>query len=124
MTKKISDNPTYINLREKSNFLSLMNKIYKVIRLLAYKNSDLEQIFQQALELKEQIIKLSEKPDLFNDYYAFKGWIAYESMNATLMEECISLAKAGKIEKGEQNLINYYVNEELMLSGSFLILNG
>lgn len=114
MTKKIADNPTYKDLREKSNFLSLAGKIYKVLKLLGYKNSELGQIFQQAAELKEQMIELSEEPDLFNSYYAPKGWIAYESMNSKLMEGCVSLAKDGRINEGEKNLIDYYVREELV----------
>jgi len=114
MAKKISDNPTYAALREKGNFLGGMNKIYKVAKFFGYKNSELERIFRQASEIKEQIMKLIEIPDLFNGYYAFKGWIAYESMNRPLMEECIALAKAGKTEEGEQRFINYYMQEELI----------
>ncbi|MCI1640292.1 MAG: hypothetical protein LKI42_03330 [Bacteroidales bacterium] len=113
MSGKISDNESYINLRKDIQGFEAFSKLYKFLKLFGFKNNGLEEVLKKIPEFKNQIKLLSEAPDLFNKYYAKKGWIAYELMNSDLMNKCISLAKENKIGEGEQNLIEYYKSEDL-----------
>jgi len=113
MNKKISDNESYKKLREEIEEFNSISKIYKIAKLFGFKDEKLEESFKQLPELKKQIKSLSEIPDLFNEFYAERGWIAHENMNSDLMNECIKLAKGNKIEEGEKSLIEYFKSEDL-----------
>lgn len=113
MNKKISDNESYKNLREQIQGFDSFFKLYKFARLFGFKDDKLEESFRQLPEFKKKLKTLSKAPDLFNSFYAEKGWIAHESMNANLMDECIKLAKENKIEDGENTLIEYFKTEDL-----------
>jgi len=69
----------------------------------------------QLNELEEQIIEISKLPDEFNDLFSEKGWIAYESMNTTVMKVAIQLMKQGEEEKAENELLAYYTGERIKL---------
>ncbi len=113
MNKKISDNESYKKLREEMQGLDSFSKLYRFAKLFGFKDEKLEETFKQLPDFKKKLKQLSEAPDLFNNYYAEKGWIAHESMNADLMNECIKLAKENKIEEGENRLIEYFKSEDL-----------
>lgn len=113
MNKKISDNESYKNLREEMQVFDSFPKIYRFVKLIGFKDEKLEESFKQLPEFKEKLKQLSEAPDLFNSFYAEKGWIAHESMNADLMNECIKLAIDNNTEKGEDRLIEYFKSEDL-----------
>lgn len=113
MNKKISDNESYKNLREEMQVFDSFPKTYRFVKLIGFKDEKLEESFKQLPEFKEKLKQLSEAPDLFNSFYAEKGWIAHESMNADLMNECIKLAIDNNTEKGEDRLIEYFKSEDL-----------
>ncbi len=113
MSRKISDNESYKKLREEMQGFDSFSKIYRFAKLFGFKDDKLEESFKQLPEFKEKLKLLSEAPDLFNSYYAEKGWIAHESMNSDLMDECIKLAKNNKTEEGENKLIEYFKSEDL-----------
>src|SRR5699024_4397391 len=48
----------------------------------------------------------------FNEYFAGRGWIAFESLNTKLMEKCVELADKGELEEAEEELLNYYFDRE------------
>ncbi len=100
MNKKISDNESYKKLREEIQGFDSVSKLYKFAKLFGFKDENLEESFNQLPKFKEKIKQLSEAPDLFNSFYAEKGWIAHENMNVNLMNECIKLANENKIEEG------------------------
>lgn len=113
MNRKISDNESYKKLREEMQGFESISKIYRFAKLFGFKDEKLEESFKQLPEFKEKLKMLSEAPDLFNSFYAEKGWIAHESMNSDLMDECIKLAKENKIDEGENKLIEYFKSEDL-----------
>lgn len=113
MNRKISDNESYKKLREEMQGFESISKIYRFVKLFGFKDEKLEESFKQLPEFKEKLKMLSEAPDLFNSFYAEKGWIAHENMNNDLMDECIKLAKANNISGGENKLIEYFQSEDL-----------
>jgi hypothetical protein len=113
MDNKISDNESYNNLREKMQGFDSFFHFYRFAKLFGFKDEKLEESFKQLPEFKNNLKQLSEAPDLFNSFYAEKGWIAHENMNAILMDECIRLAKENKIEEGEKKLIEYFESQDL-----------
>lgn len=116
MEKKISDNESYNKLREEIHGFDAFSKIYRLVKLFGFKDDNLEELFKQLPEFKENLELLSEGPDLFNSFYAPKGWIAHEDMNSDLMKECIKLAKNKNLEEGENKLIEYFQSKDLQWS--------
>lgn len=110
---KIKDNPSYSEL---SKTAYKMQGISWIISFLAkigmIKDPKLIQITKDIPKIfgTENRINL---PDKFNDKFASKGWIAYESMNAELMENCVTFAKENKIDEAENSLIEYFDEERI-----------
>ena len=113
MSNKISENHSCNELKEQIHGFESFEKIYKLAKLFGHKDSKLEETFMEMKELKRNILELAESPDLFNKYFAEKGWIAHENMNSDLMLECIKLASEGKISHAESKLISYFKTEDL-----------
>lgn len=113
MQKKIAENKSYKKLREQVYGFSAIAKLYKLAKLFGFKDLKLEEEFKQLPDLKKQLKELTETPDLFNSYFSDRGWIAHESMNSTLIKDCLKLAKENKVDEAEQVLIAFYKNEDL-----------
>jgi hypothetical protein len=64
-------------------------------------------------ELEVMIQELAMIPDRFNDLFAGKGWIIYDSMNVEVAKEAIKKAESGDIDGAEADLVNYYAPDKI-----------
>src|SRR5262245_56755000 len=107
MNKKIADNPSYQKLRTEMEQFSILGKV------LQHFDPKIKEALKKLPDLQEQLENIAKTPDEFNHYYSERGWIAYESMKADIMNSAVSLAKDCKIEEGEKILMDYYSPENL-----------
>ena len=108
--KKIQDNPSYAKMREEMKGFSTLSNF---IGLFGLGGKQWKEVKKQFPELKNQLEKLSTTPDKFNEYYAQRGWVAHESINFDSMKKAVKFAESGKIEEGEEVLIDQYSPENM-----------
>jgi len=109
---KIKDNPSYSELLKTAYGMQGISWIISFLAKVGIvKNPKLIQITKEVPKLLEQSEKMINLPDKFNDYFSSQGWIAYESMKAELMENCVALAEEKKDDEAEKLLVEYF-NEE------------
>lgn len=109
MTKnKIANNPTVAKLRDDLHGLESFLSLCKVTGLGRVMGIDIREQEKQLRSVKAEYDKIANAPDRFNEHMGACGWIAYESLNAELMNVCVELAQAGKADDAEKLLIDYY----------------
>jgi hypothetical protein len=113
MNSKIQDNPTYSKFKKNIEGIDALKGLVNIAGLLGYKNTELDEVFSNTSNLKAQFELLSTTPDKFNQHFADKGWIAYESMNFEIMKKAVELADNNKIEEAEKCLIEYYGEKDM-----------
>ncbi|MFJ7557856.1 hypothetical protein ACIQXZ_29215 [Bacillus thuringiensis] len=109
--KKIKDNYSFKEMASSVDGVKTLKGLYKVSEALGFKNRQIEEAFQKVEDLNNQFELLQEIPDKFNQYFAERGWIAFEMMNFDIMVQCVELAESGETNEAESVLIKYY-NEE------------
>ncbi|MBT2663883.1 hypothetical protein [Bacillus sp. ISL-45] len=117
--KKIKDNYSFKEMDTTVEGFTDMQSLYTVSKQLGYRNQQLDEAFKQFDEAKRKYKTYKIVPDRFNDFFAKKGWIAYESLSFDLMENCVKLAEAGKPKEAEEALIEHFTDRERI---SFLII--
>lgn len=118
-SKQIKDNYSFKEMDMTVEGAKELHKIYLLARQYGFNDSNLEETFQQFEEnIYKQYETLKMIPDKFNHFFADKGWIAFESLNFSLMERCVQLAEQGMPDEAESALIEYFTNKEKV---SFLI---
>lgn len=95
-----------------------MQALYSVSKQLGYSSPQFDDAFKQLEEAKSKYKTLKIVPDRFNDFFAKKGWIAFETLSVNLMEKCVNLAEAGKPKEAEQALVEFFTNRDEI---SFLV---
>jgi hypothetical protein len=117
--KKIKDNYSFKEMDMTVQGFTEMQALYSASKQLGYVNPTYEDAFKKFEEAKSKYKTLKIIPDRFNDFFAKKGWIAYESLNFDLMEKCVKFAEAGKPKEAEEALIEHFTNR---VEISFLII--
>lgn len=116
-TPRISDNPTFRKQAEAVSGLVAMKRVLPIVkpiaRILGADVSKLDDALSRVEELQAQHEEMSALPDAFNELFATKGWIIYDSMNLTVVREAIKLAREVSIEAAEERLVAYYSPEEV-----------
>ena len=100
MSDKIAENPSFKKLE---NQLNDLKSIFQLMPGLLDKEDK-----QKLTQTTEELCELRNLPDRFNSIYLQRGWVCFGSMNAELIKRCVTLGENGNIEKGEQELIDYY----------------
>jgi len=109
-SKKIIDNPTSAKLLKQIKAFECLESMYKGIPFARKFFPKLETIFSEFTALKSQMDILSI-PDQFNECFASRGWIAYESMNMDIMREAILIYETHGEEKADIFLADFYDEE-------------
>ena len=104
---KIIDNPTHSNLSRNFQAIVFLSKVVFYLEKLGIKNDKISHAFSKLPEILEQA-KVLYLPDKFNDCFAGRGWIMYESMNVRVAEQAISIAESGKTDEAENFLADSY----------------
>ena len=64
-------------------------------------------------ELIDETRTLAGIPDRFNELFAERGWIFYESFDFEVAQEAIELAESGDMEAAEMTLVSFYDPERI-----------
>lgn len=114
----IKDIPSLKNLQQNiENFKSIKDAMPVLRPSLIQLGVDANQI-ETALPKTELLEAGSEMlciPDRFNDLFADRGWINYESISYEIAKAVIQKAESGDYDGAEAELVNYY-NEETIRS--------
>jgi hypothetical protein len=62
-------------------------------------------------ELEVQIKELISLPDRFNDLFASRGWIVFDTLNAEVIKTALSKGENGDMDGTESTLVEYYTPE-------------
>lgn len=110
--KQILDNYTFKELDTALDGVKGLESIYELARKFGYNNLNLNETFKKMEKEAKKYERMKEVLYKFNEYFAGRGWIAFESLNTKLMEKCVELADKGELEEAEEELINYYFDRE------------
>ena len=78
--------------------------------------ADIKQIDEAMLkvdELEVMIRELAMIPDRFNELFASRGWIIYDSMNVEIAKAAIIKAESGDVDGAEADLVDYYAPDKI-----------
>ena len=68
-----------------------------------------------AADLKRSTEELTSIPDRFNQLFARRGWIVYDSLNLEVAKAAIAAAEADDWEQAEELLVNHYNEDAIRL---------
>lgn len=112
----IRDNPTMKKAQQNLDQLQDITDLMPIFcQPLSQLGGDTKQI-EDALSKAEKLEAWKEMPsipDRFNDLFAERGWIFYESMNCEVAKAVIQMAESGDIDGAETDLVNYYDEETI-----------
>ncbi|MGD6964072.1 hypothetical protein ACQCVB_17795 [Fictibacillus phosphorivorans] len=110
--KKIKDNYSMQEMEANMKGAKELGDLFKVAELLGLGTSVNQEVFQNAETIHKQFKELVNTVDKFNNFFANKGWIAYETLSFELMKKCVKLAESGKSNDAEKELISYFTDRE------------
>jgi len=109
---RIRDIPSIKQLLDDSAALELVGRAFPVakplLKLLGIKVNQMETALSEVSDLAHRARELAAIPDRFNQYFASRGWISYDSMNVELAQAAVAKAEAGDIDGAEENLVAHY----------------
>lgn len=108
MAKKISDNPSFQKLRKEMETMVGLGGLVKLLDMSELNAGEWGKIFDKIPEFQKHLEILATIPEEFNKFYSERGWASYESMKFEVMQDAVHLAKDGRIDDGENLLIDYY----------------
>lgn len=110
--KQIKDNYSFKEMDMTFEGTRNLQQLYLLAKQVGYNEPKFDELFEQIEGTYKQYKSLKVVPDRFNHFFSEKGWIAFESLDFSLMESCVNLAEQGKIDKAEDALIKYFTNRE------------
>lgn len=110
--KQIKDNYSFKEMDMTFESTRDLQQLYLLGKQFGFSDPKFEEIFQQFEDTYKQYKSLKIVPDRFNHFFAKKGWIAFETLDFSLMERCVQLAEQGKPDEAEDALIEYFTNRE------------
>lgn len=113
MEEKIKDNPLYRKIEKDIHGVEIIRGIVYLLKPFSKIARSIYMSLEDFDKLKTEFKQITESPDIFNELFSDKGWIAHESFNHDLMTECISLAKDGKQDFAEERLADYYTSDKI-----------
>lgn len=100
MSDKIADNPSFKKFEDKIKGLESLSRFMPWL-------IDKEQK-RKLKQINDEVEELRSLPDRYNSLYTERGWVCFGNMNHELIRRCVTLGENGNLEKGEQELIDYF----------------
>jgi hypothetical protein len=116
MSSRIKDNPSAKNLQESVEGAKVIKAVVDLAGKFGLRSKKLDKILKKVPELAEQTKRLLELPDRFSDVFGDRGWIAYESLEPSVMEKALDPAATGKPQEADQQMVNYYDEAKIALN--------
>ena len=116
---RIEDNPSFKKLAEGVHNLQQLNNILPILkpflRLFGVKTDPMEAALSQVGALRKQVREFITLPDRFNDLFASRGWIMYDTMDVSVAKAAVDKAEEGDFDSAEQILVDYYDEKALQI---------
>lgn len=97
--------------RDMAAFKRIMPYCRPFLKLLGVDVEKIDDALDKVDDLARQIEEMSQIPDRFNDFFASRGWIAYDLLNLEVAKAAIAKVESGDIDGAETHLVNYYSPE-------------
>lgn len=115
---RIVDNPSIARLQKEVSRAQQFLKLRPLLQLFGVHLSD--SIADKVAEVDRSLQVLATLPDRFNDLFAERGWIAYETLNMDVMRHAVELGEIGDVGAAEQLLVDHYCEDTIQLGLKFL----
>lgn len=110
MTNKISDNPSFSNLRQQ---IQGVKDLKYLLDRYGIVNEEVKEAVKEFLKLEKELQELASISDAFNNIFMERGWIAYETLNFETMKKAVLCAQQGDINQAEEILIDHHNPENI-----------
>ena len=86
MNERIKDNPSYKKMRDEIEGFKALLPFAKAMKELGLTEAELDAdaLLSQVSDIEQQLDKIALTPDLFNDFFAERGWIAQDTKSSLL----------------------------------------
>ena len=118
--KKLRDVHSIAKLRSDLAPFKAVAKVRGLIRLLGEPGRRVAEALDNVSEIEAKVDRLSSLPDRFNDAFADRGWIAYELLNVSLMEQAVEFADRGEWNEAEELLADHYTADHVAMQMKFM----
>jgi|SRR5579862_4022431 len=123
---RLQDIPSIKNLlkdaRNFDAFRRSMPLLRPVFRLLGMDVGKMDELVARGEALAPATEEVASLPDRFNNLFARRGWIAYDSLNLEVVRAAVARAEGGDLEGAESILVDHYdentIRLKLLLLGS------
>ncbi len=113
--ERIRDIPSIANLLRDAEGAALLAKwlprVEPLLRLLGVDVNKMNEALASVDDLKRATEELTSIPDHFNQLFASRGWIVYDSLNVDVAKAAIAAGEAGDWEQAEDLLVNHYTED-------------
>ena len=114
------DRPSVKDLKKQIKAASLLVSGYKMVRLFGLRNKSFDEAVKALDKLKSDLSKMKNQFNKFNELFNNRGWLAYDHLSSTLIEEVLITAESKSIADAERLLIKYHTSEEIYSRISWL----
>ncbi len=105
---RIADVDSFAKLAKDVHGFDALTKLGPILRLLGRPGREAADALARVPAVAGQLQELRTLPDRFNALFVSRGWIAYESLDADIMQQAVRLGNAGQLDEAEQVLVNFY----------------
>lgn len=113
MNDKIEDNPSHKKFKQQLDGAQALSQLTDFFTLFGVDANEFKNSLEPLGDIQKKFELLTKYPDKFNSYFSKRGWIAHESMNSELIQNCIELAEKGQLDLAEETLIDYYSSDKM-----------
>lgn len=112
---EIRDNSSLRELKKQADQLNAFRRAWPVLKpfakLLRADTKSVDRLLGQIPELANKVDEMIAVPDRFNDLFADRGWILFDSMDLTVAKQAIEVLEAEGIDQAELFLVGYFSPE-------------
>ncbi len=116
---RISDIPSIKKLLEDVHNMEQVARVFPLLkpmlRLAGVHVGRMEEALTRSKDVAAAVRRLSTLPDRFNDHFAERGWIAYDSLDVEVAQAALDKVEAGDLEEAERLLVEYYGEDTVSL---------
>lgn len=115
---RIADNPSITKLQQNVQGAKQLMKLRPLLGLFGVHLDD--SIAEQLGQLDQSLQEIATLPDRFNDLFAERGWIAYETLKADVIRDAVELGETGDMVGAEQMLAEHFDRDTIEWGIKFL----
>ena len=115
LKSRIEDISSFKKMRENIAGFRAIKTIFPFVRplltLFKVDTKSINDALEKFDELEVQIKELISLPDRFNDLFASRGWIIFDTLNTQIIKTALLHGESNNLDDAESTLVNYYTPE-------------